>query len=237
VLRQHRVKACLAIANFNNPIGSLMPDSAKERLVAMLARREIPLIEDDLYGDIHAPDDARPRPLKAFDPAGSDGLVMLCSSFSKTLAPGYRVGWTAPGRFRDQVEHLKFAHTIATPTLPQLAVADFLESGGYDHHLRQLRRRVATQVDQVREAVAQYFPAGTRVSKPLGGFVLWVELPPGSSALALHARALEHGISIAPGPIFSASQRFTQCVRLNCGHPFSETIDRSLKTLGRLAAG
>jgi DNA-binding transcriptional MocR family regulator len=234
-LKQHRVKAVLAIPNFNNPIGSLMPDENKERLVAMLGKREIPLIEDDLYGDLHAggPDAPRPRPAASFD---RRGWVLLCASFSKTVAPGYRVGWVAPGRFRERVEHLKFAQTVATPTLPQLAIAELLDSGGYDHHLRQLRRRLATQVAQFREAVAQYFPSGTRVSRPQGGFVLWVELPPGASALTLHARALERGISIAPGPIFSAKQRFAHCVRINCGHPWSEVMERSVKTLGRLAA-
>jgi DNA-binding transcriptional MocR family regulator len=198
----------------------------------MLARREIPLVEDDLYGDLHA-GPTRPRPAKAWD---KDGLVLLCSSFSKTLAPGYRAGWAAPGRFREQVEHLKFGNTIASPTLTQLAVAAMLEGGGYDRHVRQLRRRLATQVEQFREAIAQYFPPGTRVSRPLGGYVLWVELPSGASALELHAQARARGISIAPGPIFSAKQRFASCVRINCGHPWSEMMDHSVRALGRMAA-
>jgi DNA-binding transcriptional MocR family regulator len=235
VLKRHRIKAVLAIPNFSNPTGSLMPDAHKQRLVATLARREIPLIEDDIYGELYAPEAGalRPRTAKSWD---RRGLVMLCGSFSKTLAPGYRVGFIAPGRFRDKVEHLKFAQTVATPTLPQLAMADLLESGGYDRHLRQLRARLAAQVNRFREAVAEYFPPGTRVSRPQGGFVLWVELPPGASALTLHRRALERGISIAPGPIFSAKQRFSNCIRLNCGHPWSEVMDRSLRTLGKLAA-
>jgi DNA-binding transcriptional MocR family regulator len=231
ILQSHRVKACLVTPNFNNPLGSLMPDAAKRNLVDMLARREVPLIEDDIYGDLHF-DDARPWPVKAFD---QSGLVMLCSSFSKSLAPGYRVGWTVPGRFRDEVERLKFAQTIATPTLPQMAIADFVESGGYDHHLRQLRRRLGAQVRRVSEAIAEHFPPGTRVSRPAGGFVLWVEMPPGTSALDLHARALARDISIAPGPLFSAKPRFANFIRINCGHPWSDVIDHSIRTLGRLA--
>jgi DNA-binding transcriptional MocR family regulator len=231
-LSRHRIKAVMAIPNFNNPLGSAMPDEAKERLVSMLGRREIPLIEDDIYGDLYF-GDVRPRPAKAFD---TRGLVMLCSSFSKTVAPGYRVGWAAPGRFREQVEQLKFAQSVATPTLPQMAVADFLENGGYDHHLRTLRRRLAAQVERVSEAVATYFPPGTRVSRPAGGFVLWVELPPGTSALTLSARALARGISIAPGPIFSAKQRFSNYIRLSCGHPWSELFDHAVRTLGHLCA-
>jgi len=229
-LGHHRIKAVLAIPNFSNPLGALMPDEAKERLVAMLARREIPLIEDDICGDLHF-GDVRPRTAKSFD---KSGLVMLCSSFSKTVAPGYRVGWVAPGRFREEVEQLKFTQTVGTPTLPQMAIAELLDTGGYDHHLRTLRRRLAAQVARMSEAIAEHFPPGTRISRPAGGMVLWVELPPGTSALELHARALERGICVAPGPIFSAKQRFSSFIRVNCGHPWSDLFDHAVRTLGRL---
>jgi len=231
-LRQQRVKACLVVTNFSNPSGALMPDDAKRELVKMLARRDIPLIEDDIYGDLHF-DGARPRPARAFD---RHGLVMLCGSFSKTLAPGYRVGYVAPGRYRDAVERLKFAQTVATPTLAQMAIADFLENGGYERHLRRLRRALSEQVARVSEAIAEHFPAGTRISRPRGGFLLWVEMPPGKSALVLHDRALARGVSVAPGPIFSAKQRFTSSIRVSCGYPWSEAIERGVRTLGQIAS-
>ncbi|HEY3818669.1 MAG TPA: PLP-dependent aminotransferase family protein [Polyangiaceae bacterium] len=231
-LRQQRVKACLVVTSFSNPSGALMPDDAKRELVKMLVRRDIPLIEDDIYGDLHH-DGARPRPARAFD---RHGLVMLCGSFSKTLAPGYRVGYVAPGRYRDAVERLKFAQTVATPTLAQMAIADFLENGGYERHLRRLRRALSDQVARVSEAIAEHFPAGTRISRPRGGFLLWVEMPPGKSALELHDRALAQGVSVAPGPIFSAKQRFTSCIRVSCGYPWSPVIERGVQTLGRIAA-
>jgi DNA-binding transcriptional MocR family regulator len=230
-LRQHRIKACVVVTNFSNPLGALMPDDAKRELYRVLSLRDVPLIEDDIYGDLFF-GDVRPRPVKAFD---RSGLVMLCSSFSKTIAPGYRVGYVAPGRYREKVERLKFGHTIATPTLPQLAVADLLENGGYDRHLRRLRRALASQIARVSDAVAVHFPAGTRVSRPQGGFFLWVELPPGKSALEFHARALERGISVTPGPIFSAKARFSNCVRICCGFPWSDVLDVSIRTLGRIA--
>jgi DNA-binding transcriptional MocR family regulator len=160
---------------------------------------------------------------------------MLCASFSKTLAPGYRVGYAAAGRFREKVERLKFAHTVGTATLPQMAIADFLTSGGYERHLRRLRGRLAEQVARLSDAIIATFPQGTRISRPKGGFVLWVEMPPGKSALELHTRALERKISIAPGPIFSAKPRFTSCLRLSAGFPWSERIARSVETLGALA--
>jgi DNA-binding transcriptional MocR family regulator len=231
-LKQFRVKAVLATPNFNNPLGSLMPDAHKARLVQLLGRREVPLIEDDIYGDLHFGPE-RPRAARAFD---RDGLVLLCASFSKTIAPGYRVGWCAPGRFRERVERLKFMHSVATATLPQMAIAAFLDQGGYDRHLRALRRNLAAQVRRYAEAVSEHFPRGTRLTRPAGGFVLWVELPAGVSALEVHSRALSRGISVAPGPIFSAKQRFANFVRVNCGHPWSDEISRAVATLGRLAA-
>jgi DNA-binding transcriptional MocR family regulator len=231
VVRARAVKAVLAVPSFNNPLGSRMPDEARERLVAMLTAADIPLIEDDIYGDLFHEGD-RPRVAKSFDRAG---IVLTTGSFSKTLAPGYRVGYVLPGRYKERVEQLKFAHTVACPTLPQLAVAELLDSGGYDHHLRTLRKRLAANVARASEAIATHFPPGTRVSRPQGGFTLWVELPPGVSALDLEARALEHGISVAPGPIFSAKRRFSSNLRIACGAPWSEVIERAIVTLGRLA--
>lgn len=233
-LVRHKAKACLAVPNFSNPLGTLMSDEAKETLVEIMSRRRVPLIESDVYGDL-CHDDNRPRPAKAFD---RDGWVMSCSSFSKTLAPGYRVGWAIPGRFYERVDELKFTYTGASPPLPQMAIADFLDSGGYDRHLRLLRRRIAAQVNAGRDAIARHFPAGTRVCRPSGGFLLWVELPRGCvSAIELQRRALARGISIAPGPIFAAREGFNNCFRLSCGYPWSDILDRAIATLGSLARG
>jgi len=225
-----RVKACLFSPNFSNPLGSCMPDDKKERLVGMLAERKIPLIEDDLYGDLaFAP--ARPKAAKAFD---RKGLVLLCSSFTKTLAPGYRVGWAVPGRFRTEVERLKFVNTAATATLPQLAIAEFLSSGGYNHQLRKVRRIYAEQVQLMTQAISRYFPPVTKVTRPTGGHVLWIELPPQINSLELFELALAEKVSVAPGPIFSAKQKFTNFVRLNCAQPWSERIEEAIRRLGRI---
>ncbi len=230
-IRRQEVRACLFVTNFSNPLGSCMPDANKKALVELLARREIPLIEDDIYGDLCF-GAARPKTAKAYD---KQGLVLLCSSFSKTLAPGYRVGWTAPGRFKPQVESLKFTSSMATVTAPQMAIADFLQNGGYDRYLRKLRRVLMTQVQQMSHAIGRYFPAGTKVTRPQGGYVLWVELPRSVDSLELHRRALQQKISIAPGPIFSAKQKYKNFIRLSCGLPWSEKIDRAVQTLAELA--
>jgi len=207
-----------------------MPDAHKKELVELLARREIPLIEDDIYGDLCF-GATRPRTAKAHD---KQGLVLLCSSFSKTLAPGYRVGWTASGRFKPRVESLKFTSSMATVTAPQMAIADFLQSGGYDRYLRKIRRILMTQVQQMSNAVGRYFPAGTKVTRPQGGYVLWIELPRSVDSLELHRRALQQKISIAPGPIFSAKQKYKNFIRLSCGQAWSEKIDHAVRTLGDL---
>src|SRR5438876_9771254 len=168
-----RVRACVFTLNFSNPLGSCMPDEKKEQLVRMLAKHKIPLIEDDIYGNLPF-SGARPKAAKAFD---EQGWVMLCDSFTKTLSPGYRVGWTAPGRFRAKVEFLKFVNTGATASLPQMGIAELLQNGGYDHHLRKIRRLYASQMQQMTEAICRYFPEGTKVTRPAGGMSLWIELP------------------------------------------------------------
>ena len=230
---QQRVKACWLMPSFQNPLGSLMPEDKKRKLVALLAQYQVPLIEDDVYGELHfAP--RRQLPAKAFD---TEGLVMHCSSFTKCLAPGYRVGWVSAGRFATAVERLKLMTTLATATPSQQALSEYLAQGGYDRHLRQLRRSLARQQDRALAAIAQYFPAGTRVARPEGGYFLWVELPAGVNALVLHRQALERGISLAPGQIFSADQRFANCVRINYGHPARAGLEDALRVVGELARG
>lgn len=230
-LSRQDVRACL-VTNFNQPLGSLMPDENKQRLVKMLARHDIPLIEDDLYGELYF-GSRRPVTAKSFD---RKGLVLLCASFSKTLAPGYRVGWVAPGRFQEKVEQLKFMTSIGTAAPLQMAVAEFLQGGGYDRHLQEMRRACARQVDTMSGAIARYFPEGTKATRPAGGHVLWVELPKSVDSLELFRRALEQKIGLAPGPIFSAKGKYRNFIRLNCANPWSERIEKGLERLGELVA-
>jgi len=230
-LRKHRPAACWVMTNFQNPLGALMPESRKQRLVELLEQHGVPLIEDDVYGELYYAS-TRPKPAKAFDRSGN---VLHCSSFSKCLAPGYRIGWTAPGRHAAAVRRLKLGTTLSAAIPSQLALANYLEGAAYDRHLRQLRDALFIERDAMINAIREFFPAGTRVTRPEGGYFLWVELPQGTDALQLHRLALAQGISIAPGAIFSARDRFDHCIRLNYGHPDDRRILRALKTLGRLA--
>lgn len=229
-LQRNRVAACILIPNFHNPMGCLMPDDRKKELVHLLSHHGIPVIEDDIYGDLQH-SGLRPRCLKAFDP---DGSILLCSTFSKTLAPGYRVGYIAPGKYRQQILKLKDTTSLANATLPTLAIADYLKHGGYDRHLRHLQHAFRHQVQRMREAIVETFPEGIGLSRPQGNFLLWCELPPRVCSLELFKRARAAGISVAPGPLFSSDGGYKNFIRINCGHPWTPTIERSIGILGHL---
>jgi DNA-binding transcriptional MocR family regulator len=233
VLKKRRIAAILVVPSFSNPLGCQMPEEARKALLQMTEKKNIPIIEDDIYGDLQH-EGPRPRCLKAFD---GDGRVILCGSYSKTLAPGYRVGYAAPGRWLNKMVHLKIATNWGSASLPALAVAEFLRNGGYDHHLRTIRRTYRDQVQKMREAVAEAFPAPVKISNPRGGFVLWVELAPQVDAMRLFAEARKAGISIAPGPIFSQTGEFANYIRLSSGFPWNAKMEAAIGTLGKLIAG
>jgi DNA-binding transcriptional MocR family regulator len=228
---RHRPAACWLMGNFQNPLGSSLPADKKRELVALLQRARIPLIEDDVYNELYF-GAQRPALAKAFD---AEGWVMHCGSFAKSLAPGYRIGWVAPGRFLRELARQKLMASLATCLPAQLALAHYLQRGGYDRHLRQLRKTLAGQRDAYRSAIARLFPAGTRVSCPEGGYFLWLELPMACDALALQRAAMAAGISVAPGPMFSASRGFGHCLRINFGHPLQGRMEAALARLGELA--
>jgi DNA-binding transcriptional MocR family regulator len=229
VLERQSIAAVAIVSNFSNPSGSCMSDEDKRALVELLDRHDVPLVEDDVYGEL-AFAGPRPSAVKAYDTRGS---VLYCGSFSKTVSPGMRVGWAIPGRYQDAFEHLKLVVNQASPTAPQVAMAAFVESGGFTRHLRRVRRLYARQMEQMIDAVERTFPDGTRHTDPAGGHVLWIQVP-GLDSLDLYGRAAAEGIHIAPGPLFSASGGFRDHLRLNTGFPWSPQIDAQMTTLGRL---
>jgi DNA-binding transcriptional MocR family regulator len=232
VLRGRHVAALALVSNYSNPTGSCMTDDAKRRLVEILETHDVPLVEDDVYGDLvfNGP---RPPAIKAFD---RRGLVLYCSSYSKTLSPGLRVGWAIPGRYQNELELLKLVVNQATAPAPQLAVAAFVESGGFDRHLRRVRSMYRAQMEQTISAVTLHFPDETRVTRPAGGHVLWVQLPDGVDSMDLYETASEVGIRIAPGPMFSPVGGYRNFIRLNTGFPWQPSIERQIGVLGELVA-
>lgn len=225
------VAACMVMPNFQNPQGFQMSDERKRAMVEMLARHDVPVIENDVYHELYY-GGIHPTSLKNYD---TRGLVLHCNSFSKTLSPAYRIGWALPGRYRAQVEKLKFLNTLNTAALPQLAIAEYLRNDGYDYHLRKVRKTYAQQASIMAAAVRRFFPAGTRVSRPAGGYLLWVTLPDGVQALELYARAQERGISIGAGNLFATGDAFQHCIRLNYSYPWTAEVEAAVRTLGLLA--
>ncbi|MFT3855345.1 MAG: PLP-dependent aminotransferase family protein [Ilumatobacteraceae bacterium] len=232
VLQRQRIAAIALMANFSNPTGSCMPDDAKRRLVELAEHHGTPIVDDDVYGNL-AFDGHRPRSLKAFD---TSGIVMSCASYSKSLSPGLRVGWAIPGRFLERFELLKLVVNQATAVAPQLAIAAYLESGGFDRHLRRVQRTYAAQMDRMIDAVERHLPGETRHTVPRGGHVLWIQLPAGVDSIELYHDAHRHGIQFAPGPMFSAAGGFRDHLRLNTGFPHTSATDEQVATLGRLVA-
>ncbi|MEI8279999.1 MAG: PLP-dependent aminotransferase family protein [Bacteroidota bacterium] len=229
-LQKHTIKACFLVTNFSNPLGYCMPDEQKEAMVKLLSKNGVPLIEDDLYGDVYF-GKKRPRTCKSFD---EEGNVLWCSSISKTLAPGYRVGWVAPGKYMDQIKQLKLYNSITSATIQQEAIANFLATGRYEHHLRKLRQTLHANSLHFTRAIGEYFPEGVKLTNPKGGFILWAELNKKIDTYHLYQEAMLHKISIAPGTMFSLQDRYHNCMRLSYGMTWTPQIDKALKKLGTL---
>ena len=228
ILQNHSVKAVFTISNFNNPLGYMLPSNKKKQLVKLLTKYQVPLIEDDIYGDISFHE--RPDTCKTYD---TQGNVILCSSFSKTLAPGLRIGWMIPGKFYDRAINLKSLLNVSTASINQIAVATFLKEGGYERHLRNLRKKTGQNVEAVRGCILKYFPNGTRVTQPKGGLLLWIELPEEISADDIYQKAILKNILIAPGSLFSMKKAYSNCIRLNAGI-WNKRIERAIQYLGEL---
>lgn len=229
-IKKFSIKACVIIPNFNNPLGGCMPDENKKKLVEIITKNNIPLIEDDIYGELYFGKN-RPRTCKYYD---TKGMVMHCSSLSKSLSPGYRIGWVIPGKFLEQVKQIKRIHNISSPTLTQAAIAHYLQYGRYEYHLKNMRKALHTQCLRYLQAIIEYFPEDTKVSRPHGGFILWIQLNKKVNTFKLRIEAMKHHISIVPGKIFSASCNYNNCIRISFGKPWDENTDYGLMMLGKL---
>lgn len=226
------IKACLFTPSFQHPLGYSMPDENKKELIDVLNRHNVPVIEDDLFGELYF-DKFRPSTLKSFD---TKGLVLYCSSISKTLGPGIRIGWTMPGRYYDTVRRLKFYSSLSSPGLNQHLVAEFLKSGSYDRHLRHLRNALKTQMSNMLLAIKKYFPTDTKVTAPKGGLLLWLELNKNVDSMDLYREALYRNISILPGTVCAGTPRYRNYIRLSCGLPWSDRVEQGMITLGNIIA-
>ncbi len=226
------IKAVVVVPNLQNPLGSVMPDAQKARLVQLCEHQGVPLIEDDTYGLLT--NSAVPlRALKAWDQTGN---VIFCTSLHKTVAPGMRLGWMMGGRWQARAAMLKYVQSRPNEPLAQIAMADFMASHAYDRHLLRLRQLLKQQREQMAEAVARHFPEGTRLTVPDGGLLLWVELPDQRSSQQVFEQALAQGVRVIPGSMFSNTSRYNHFIRISCGEPFTPRTEQALRTLAALVA-
>ncbi len=230
-LETQKISACILIPSFSNPLGSCMPEASKKQVLEILEKADVPLIEDDIYGDLSYAT-PRPRSMKSYDLSGN---VLYCSSFSKTLSPGLRIGWILPGRYAKKISYQKFLDNISTNVHSQLAVAEFIKRGQYRKAVRRSTRIYQHRMEKMQYWIKEYFPEGTMMSYPKGGFITWLELPKSVNAFALYRKALEKRISITPGLLFSAQKQYHHHIRLSCGSVEGERARLSLKTIGQLA--
>ncbi|SIS91242.1 transcriptional regulator, GntR family [Chryseobacterium ureilyticum] len=225
-----KLSACCFVVNYNNPLGFQMPDDNKKELVKMLTEHNVPLVEDDVYGNIYF-GAGRPKPCKFYDEAG---IVMWVGSVSKTLAPGYRVGWVAPGKFKEKIIRQKLVQTVSSPSLFSDVIADFLEHGRYDHHLRMFRKKLYANYLQIQKSVTQYFPDNTKISEPKGGFMLWLELDKRICTEDLYDEAVSQKVNFAPGRMFSQYNQYQNCMRLNYALEWTDRVESDLEKLGKM---
>lgn len=227
-LEQWPIKGVILVPSCSNPQGSIMPDARKKAILALAQRHDIVIFEDDIYGEL-VTDYPRPRTIKSFD---IDGRVLLCSSFTKSVAPGLRVGWIVPGRYRDRVLHMKYAAIGSTVPTNQLAMAAFIRDGHYHRHIRRMRQFYQQHLETYTCWIRQYFPCGICVTRPKGGYMLWVELPEGVDMLCVSRQLCRLKIQIAPGSLFSASGKYRNCLRINCALPLTERYREAISKLG-----
>ncbi len=231
-LERWPVKACWLMTNQQNPVGFTLAKEKKQQLVALLAQHQVALIEDDVYSELYFGGD-KPLPAKAFDRSGD---VLHCSSFSKNLVAGFRVGWVAAGRHAQRIQRLQLMSTLATSAPMQLALANYLGTRSYDSHLRKLRQVLEQRKNMARQSLKRHLPAGTRINDSRGGYFLWIELPKQVNATELYYRALQQQISIAPGSMFSSGQQYANYFRFNAAWPWDEVQEAAAVTLGGLIA-
>ncbi len=232
LLAGQAVRAAVTVPNFSNPLGLSLDDTTKQALLSCCAHHGTVVVEDDIYGDL-AWDDSRPPPLRRWN----DGAALItCSSFSKTLSPGLRVGWMLGGAWTGELLRAKYFSTVGNAALPQLAISDYLERHDLERHLRKLRRALAGNASHMRAAIDRHWPAGTRMGEPRGGLSLWIQLPPGSDAAVFSRAALAQGVGVMPGHVFSGNGDYRDHVRLSCGLPFDQSINVALRRLGVIAA-
>jgi 2-aminoadipate transaminase len=233
-----RVKFLYVVPNFQNPTGLLIGLQKRQRLLEWAERRDVLIVEDDPYRELYFEDsatEAEVRPIKADD---ANGRVVYLSSFSKTLAPGYRVAWiAAPPALAAKLEIAKQAEDLLTGSLDQRMIYEACRRGVLDRQLPVLRRHYAEKRDVMEEALRREIGRGISWPKPKGGFFLWVTLPPGVDAGRMIARAIDEGVIYVTGDAFYVNGEGRNTLRLSFSSPTPERIRAGVARLALTLRG
>ncbi len=223
------IKACWLMTNFQNPLGYCMSDAKKHKLVNTLQKHNVPMIEDDVYGELYF-DSEKPKPAKAYDEHNN---VMLCGSFSKCLSPGFRLGWVVAGDRSEAIQRLQLMSTLSTSVPIQLGISHYLQYGAYDAHLRKLRRKLEQRKHQMRDVIKANFPASVRITDPSGGYFFWLEFGNEFDCSVFYDLAVNEQVAIAPGTLFSSQKNYTKHIRINYSYPCEGKVLEAVKRLAR----
>ena len=230
LFEQHDVKACWLMTNFHNPTGTSLSDEEKHRVVDLANQHDVYLIEDDVYAELYF-GEKKPTSLKSFD---THERVLHCGSLSKSLCPGYRLGWVINKRFNEPIQKLQLMSTLSGSAPIQQGVAHYLQNDSYDNHLRKLRKTLQQRQQRFIALLEQHLPAQVDFYVPQGGYFLWLTLPKGTSSKALYHALLAEQVTIAHGKLFSLDAQFENCLRLNTSLAMDEHVEQAIRKLSDL---
>ncbi|WP_281628900.1 PLP-dependent aminotransferase family protein [Vibrio sp. St2] len=223
-LKKHKVTACWLMPNFHNPTGASLSSANRQKVIELANQHQLAIVEDDVYSELYF-GDRKPMPLKYWD---QEDRVLLCGSLSKSLCPGYRVGWVVNGQFNERLQKLQLVSTLSGSVPVQEGVAHFLQYESLDNHLRKLRKELSARQQAFVEVVKRHFPQGTKVSQPHGGYFIWLELSKNVDTYLLYQTLQKRGITIAYGRLFSSREQFQNCVRLNASYPMTSELEQTV---------
>jgi 2-aminoadipate transaminase len=229
-LKKYGIKLIYTVSNFQNPTGITMSESRRAELTEVAARYNVPIIDDNPYGDIRFEGEKVPT-LKSI---GGDGVIAI-RSFSKIVAPGFRIGWmNGPKPIMSQFEKVKQCTDLHTNTFNQFVLYEYMKRGLLDPHIDKIKADYRTKRDNMLRALEAYFPTEVKWTHPQGGLFLWLELPKHVSSKELFPKAIEQKVAYVPGAPFFANGGGENTMRLNFSTSRVEEATEGIKRLGKL---
>lgn len=229
-LQSQPVTACWLMSRFQNPTGACLSDAGKQRVVELANQYHVAIIEDDVYAELGFAATSL-KPFKYYD---KQDRVLLCGSLSKSLCPGYRIGWVVNQGFNGQLQKQQMLSTLSGSAPVQQGIAHYLQHESYDNHLRKLRKTLQQRQADTIAMIRQYFPADITLHSAEGGYFVWLELADDIDCYSVYTQALADGISIAYGGLFASKPQYRHCMRLNVSLAPSEQLEQALRRIGLL---